>query len=267
MPGRCNLSWQLLKKVSLKILTLSNISTFWLRDLENRLEPGSLTNIEEFAAGLSDDTLKLLLPYLAKTTRLALHLTMPSNRALRIATAGPGLRFLKLEFQPGSVIRASDLVLFAKAHGTLESLELGPDNEDVMPSGEDFADLTMDQVARLLPNLETLEFYVIDTSVTELSLLSLGTFCKRLDSCNIYGNFFFEEVVRSAQPSLFPALHSFWLMQTVSDRRQYTDPEETARQILQIAPSLRYLDFAYENSTESDIALQDAVNELAAAAR
>lgn len=250
-------------KESLKILTLSTIPTFSPTDLQNRLEPGSFINIKELTAGLSEDTLKLLLPYLAKMARLAVHLTVPSSRVLRITTASPSLRFLKLEFQPGSVIRAGDLILFAKAHSALESLELGPDDEDIMPSAEDFTDSTIDQIARLLPNLTILEFRVADTFLTEFSLLSLGTFCKRLVSCDIYGSFFFEDVVRSAQPNLFPALLSFRLMQTVSDRRQYTDPEETARRILQTAPSLLFLDLGYENLTESDIALQNAVNELA----
>ena len=249
------------KHESLKKLTLPLIPLHWLQVHDNVGERESFTHVQDFDASLSENGLELLLPRLAKIITLEIYLVGPSSRALRVAATAPTLRSFKLTFSSSSVIRESDLILFAETHNALENLELGSEDQDIL-SADGITDATIDQMARLLPKLETLEIYVTDATLTEVSLLSLGTFCKRLEACNLYGDFFFEALVSNCQPNLFPALRNLWLIQPVSDRRQYTDPEDTARRFIQAAPNLRYLDFDFENSTEGDIALQDAVSEI-----
>lgn len=255
------------KHRSLKELKLPVIPLPWLRELDNDRDGGFFTNVEEFNACLSDHGLELVLPHLAKITKLETNIIGPSTHALRIAATAPALRSLTLAFDANSVIHERDLILFAETHSALESLDLGSEDLDDIPSADDITDTTIDQVARLLPKLKFLEIYLADTALTETSLLSLGTFCKCLDTCSISGDFFFEGLVRNCQHNLFPALGSLRLMQSVSDRRQYTDPEETARQFVKIAPNLTHLDFDLENSTEGDTALEGAVYELTRAAR
>lgn len=232
-----------------------------------------MRNVEDFTAGLSEDGLKLLLPCLTKLTSLTINLTEPSSQALRICAATPSLRSFKLDFDARTIVRAKDLILFAETHISLESLELGSYEEDNLSAADgDITDATMDQVARLLPNLESLECYMAGTSVTEASLLSLCTFCKRFDSCSMYGSFFFEELVRSATSNLWPALRSLRLRQPALDRRPenrrvYTDPEDMAKRILQAAPRLWWFDLDFVNATDGDIALHNAVAELINIAR
>ena len=255
------------KHRSLKRLALPVIPLPWLRELDNNGEGRSFTHVEDFDAHLSENGLELVVPHLANTTKLEIYIIGPSSQALRIAATAPALRSLKLTFGANSVIHERDLILFAETHSALESLDLGSEDQENIPSADDITDTTIDQVARLLPKLETLQICLADATLTEASLLSLGTFCKYLETCDISGDFFFEGLVRNCQPNLFPALRTLWLIQPLSDRRQYTDPEETARQFVQVAPNLRSLDFDYENSTESDTALQDAVSELTRTAR
>ena len=194
------------KHQSLKQAELRAIPTSWLRGIENNSERGIFRNIEGFTAGLSEDGLRLILPYLAKTTSLTIYLTEPSSQALRICAAAPSLLHIKLGFDARCIVRARDLILFAEAHNALFALELGSEDEDDLPSADDITDATMDQVARLLPNLEILKFYVAGTAFTESSLLSLGTFCKWLVSCSVYGHICFEELVRRAPNNLYPTL-------------------------------------------------------------
>ena len=143
-----------------------------------------------------------------------------------------------------------------------------------MLSGAGITDATMDQVARLLPSLVTLNFYVTGTSITEASLLSLGTFCKRLGSCCMVGRFFFQELVCSARDNLFPALAYLRPVQSAPDHRPenqclYTNPKDTAKRILKVVPCLQYFDFDFDIATapDSDIDLHNAMCELMGPAR
>jgi len=259
------------KHPSLKSLVLPATPSSWLRGLENNLERRFFRNVEDFTAGLSEDGLKSLLPCLTETKSLEIYLTEPSSQALKVCSV-PNLRSLILRFKARSVVRARDLILFAETCISLKSLEVSSFYVNDILSADRITDATMDQVARLLPNLESLQFDVADTSLTEASLLSLGSFCKRLKTCRLHGCFFFQELVRSAPVDLFPALHSLSFQQPAFDHRPvnhrlYRDPEDTAKRVLQVAPCLRFLAFDLSTATNGENALRIAVFQLARVAR
>ena len=106
---------------SLQSVALPAVPFSWLQNLGSNLERGFFLKIEDFTAGLSEDGLKLLLPYLAKTACLTVNLTEPSSQVLRICATASSLRYLDLEFDFSHVVRASDLILFVKNHVAQES--------------------------------------------------------------------------------------------------------------------------------------------------
>lgn len=257
---------------SLTTLEIPDIPDNWILDLVGNSTMQLFPKLNRLGTGLSESGLEMLLPHLKEIFGLEIALSGQSTNALRLVADVPGIRFLSFSLNPRSVVRGEDLIRLAKNTPGLEQLELPAappwDTEPpALPSALGITDETIQEVARLLPELETLRLGLENCTLTEASLLSLGTHCKKLTHCYISADISFEELRREAPPGLFPELTLLELNQPRSNRRHLRDVNETARWLVREAPELCALRVGDDNLTNTDHDLEDTVDNLISARR
>jgi hypothetical protein len=234
----------LVQHQNLTLLDLPNIPEQWIRDLEPSVFPPGvlLSKITFFSAGLSDGGLELLLPYLLNVEVLQIR---PSGQFIdafsMVANAQlTALKHLSLDVVSTTIVRGEDLIRLAETSRKLEYLDIPEDRDGVdrLASATRVTDAVIEDLASHLPNLKELCLKMEGGSLTEASLISLGERCKHLMSCCISADIFFEELVRKGRPGLFPALQELFIIQPVSDRREYKEIQQIAKDFLLAFPRL-----------------------------
>ncbi|MCJ1288356.1 hypothetical protein MMC26_007711 [Xylographa opegraphella] len=228
-------------------LNLPDIPEQWIQDLKpNRIPRGGLLpNITTLSAGLSDRGLELLLAYLRNIKNLQIRPCGQFVDAFSIIASAQlvDLEHLSLRVSPDTIVRGADLILLAKTARRLEQLHIpgDPDESNELPYAINVTDAVIDEMASHLTNVKELCLKMEGASLTEASLISLGSQCKRIESCYISANIFFEELVRKGPPNLFPFLEELFITQQRSDRREHTDVSQTAKLLLLVFPRLQDL--------------------------
>ncbi|MCJ1383188.1 hypothetical protein MMC17_006301 [Xylographa soralifera] len=250
-------------------LDLPHIPEQWIRDLDPSVFPrgGLLPKINSFRAGLSDKGLNLLLPYLKNVTSIHIRPYGLFINAFSIIASAQltALEHLSLDVSPDTIVRGADLIMLAATAERLEYLDIPGDldKNDRLPSAISVTDAVMDELASHLPNLKVLSLKMDGALLTEASLISLGEYCKHLESCSISADVFFEALVRKGCPNMFPVLEELCIIQPVSDRREYKDVSQTTKLLLLAFPKLEYLDQGPGELSELDLnftsAAQDAI--------
>ena len=223
-------------------------------------------NIRNFKACLSDTGLGLLLPHLANVRILIVGRLDHVEESLHILAEAQltALWSLKLESSQVGIVRGTDIALLARHSSKLAHLDLGLVgkvykfvNGLAYPSSQGVCDEVIDELARRLPDLETLLLNMDYATLTEASLISLGTYCEKLAKLSLSVDASFEELVRTPQPGLFPCLKVLKLSQPVSHRRQYSNVSRTASHVCQMMPNLEPtdLDLGISNLVDWTIAM------------
>lgn len=257
---------------SLTTLEIPEIPDNWILDLVGNSTMQLFPKLNRLGTGLSEFGLEMLLPHLKEIFGLEIALSGQSTKALRLVADVPGIRFLSFSLNPRSDVRGEDLIRFAKNSPGLEQLELPAappwgTEPPVLPSAHGITDATINEVARLLPELDTLRLDLENCPLTEASLLSLGTRCKKLTHCYISADISFEDLRREAPPGLFPELTFLGFNQPRSNRRHLRDVNDTARWLVREAPELYELRVGDNNLTDTDIDLEYTVDNLIDARR
>ncbi|MCJ1248458.1 hypothetical protein MMC30_005676, partial [Trapelia coarctata] len=238
----------------------------WVRKLVGGPSTQLFPELPVLNTGLSEFGLELLLPHLEKIQGLKIDLSGQSSDALKIVADIPHMRFLSFQFGPRSVVRGEDLIRVAKSTPGLAGLDLPVqpplDITPVQPSAQGVNNATIDEVARLLPKLEMLRLDLSDCSLTEVSLLSLGTHCKELTNYYLSADVSFEQFLQKATPGLFPALEFLEIDLPQSTRRHYQNVDEKARRLMQTAPKLYSFSLGGNSMMNADSEFEQAVSEL-----
>ncbi|MCJ1396647.1 hypothetical protein MMC18_009539 [Xylographa bjoerkii] len=237
----------------LSTLSLPDMAEQWVIDLDR----GSTSAVElfpslrTFKAGLSDTGVRLLLRHLPNIGRLVIRPFELAEQSFHIIAEAQltTLYSLTLNFDHDSVVYGTDLLLLAEYAKKLEYLDLPPPEKDsdyidylVYPHARGITDEVIDELARRLPLLAMLDLNTRETNLTEASLISLGTYCKRLSRLSLSVNASFEGFARKGHPDLFPALEDWTLGQPDTNRRPHSNLRQIAEWICQMMPNLNSVD-------------------------
>ncbi|MCJ1386104.1 hypothetical protein MMC17_009229 [Xylographa soralifera] len=252
---------------NLEELKLPRIPDGWIPELASVPPESMFRKTDLITFSLSDASFETLLPCLVRINCVVLNpLNGHARRALRCASRCPGLIALSLQLEPDEVLQERDLLQLNDGCPELFKLYIQGFNHSTSSffddSSKNIGDTTIDQVARYHPELLQLEFFLTGATLTENSILSVNRYCKNMSEIELSADVFLESLLRNDHQNLFPELKILKIRPPPSDRRQYSNPEQMAKRLLEAAPKLRTLDLGSENLSPSEEVVNGIVNEL-----
>ena len=136
-------------------------------------------------------------------------------------------------------VEASDLLELAEECQQLEELSVTCHN-GLLADGEGITDDIIRRLAKKLPYLKILNLDLVDTNLTEESLLSLGRCCPCLVDCTIPAVMSIRNLIDGSSPDFFPMLESLDVQLVLEQDSSDCDDfdEALVKEIIIIAPVL-----------------------------
>ena len=192
----------------LEYLKVPFVSREWSIELGHAIHD-PFRNVRELHTTTTDDDASFFLEHFKNLTDLTVEMQEPSTNILQALRHTPQLQRLCVCYvDTENYIDGNDLLQAAKLCPRLTSVDLDKDSDFASPSN--ISDITIEQVAQALPNLEVLRLCVPTLShLTEDAMVYLGTHCKRLRELQLSANINWLTLARYHETSstLFPALY------------------------------------------------------------
>lgn len=252
---------------NLALLVILEVKDAWITAL-NRIKTVSVfPKMTYLYTSVSDSGLEELHHFMPNLQVLTLHNSElpPSHHILSAASKFTLLKKLKIQLAEDSSITGQELVQLAENCPGLKELYIAEDQAPTIPSATDITNPLIDTFARNLPALQ--ELYLIFKApdpLTFASLRSLGRHCPDLALLTLSCNVAWDEVQDMSPEVVFPKL---WYLKLHPNGNQLDlglEAEEAiqgvAKKIAAIVPKI--MDFGFEDATEMEDLLEDAMTDI-----
>ena len=201
-----------LEAVHLPPLTVDSIPIIKKLDSRSFERVWSLTLVAE------EQCLEALSEFFNELQVLRLTVLGQSDTALRFCTNFDTITDLSVSFDDNdsAIIEGSDLSFLAERCSELSVLNISNTDLDWCPEAIGITDETIEDVAKAVPELFSISLFIDGMSLTERSLIALGTNCPKISAIDLQPtDICFANLCADVSKIVFPSLIALMLYQSI----------------------------------------------------